>query len=724
VIEASVRRTARFVAVAFMSAVACGCAAPKAASVGTQSAFIEARSLLLRSAQEEDAVTRMEAMEALANTLGKQAGDIYMQGLCESSMPTVRFAAAMAIGDCRYEPAKTALISMARKGEPNKIVFCAVIYALHQLGNDQFTGDLGALLFDAEKEVRASAALAMGKMGEPSAVKALKRLALLEEKITGSDLVKIQVNESLALLGDQAAAMRLEADAKVPSDGQMVAIDGLGKIGTWRTIRVLDNLLGSGNSPRVRVAAAGALARTGEVDEESFRLCVETAVNPQQTMRKAAGPNRRLDNIEISSLQRVAAISLGLMKRPQAVNSLAPLLNNPDGGVRVAAAMSILRLTLPTAKPEPPRPPAEPILPQPTTPEPATETPKPPASQPEAQQPIAPQPTQPATITLPTLPPLPEPALQPVPELPSQPIPQPATAPEITSQPLTPETLAPSQPMPVPTPEVAPPPTPTPAPVPVPETPAPPPPTPAPTPEVAPPPTPTPAPIPVPETPAPPQPMPVPTPEVAPPPTPTPAPAPAPETLALPQPMPVPTPEVAPLPTPTPAPVPVPETPSLPPQPSSESLTNLVKPMLAPPPKFITRPAAEPGQAKPALPRVETPAPPAASQPQQPNEAPSAPPEQPPQPTPAPTEQAQPPAPAATIPMFVPLDQPPSVPKQLTTRPAAEPEWMKKSQPPAAETIQVAPPTSEPVLEPPMLLPLPATQPAARPAIRTSGARD
>jgi HEAT repeat protein len=379
-------------------------------------AYIDARSTLLTAAVTPQQVARagasegelasiqMNALEALGQTLGTRAGGTYMQALSDRN-PFVRFAAAMAIGDCRYAPAKDRVSDMAAKAEPNRIVLCAVIYAAHVLGNTQHSGQLGALLFDREYEVRASAALVMGRMGEPSAIAPLKRLLAIETV----ELVRIQAQESMAILGDPAAAMRIEAATKVPADAQLPAIDALGRIAargdtnSWRALRVLENLLPASNPPRVRITAAGALARAGEVDDEAYALCVLAVRRPGELMGGPAGARGlRHPGVEEVMLQRLAAISLGMMKRTAAVDVLHPLLNHSDGALRVAAAMAILKLLPSYAQEEaPPVKPAVAAQPAPgeMTIRPAKEAPPgalAPAAAPATPAPSAPVPPAPA----------------------------------------------------------------------------------------------------------------------------------------------------------------------------------------------------------------------------------------------------------------------------------------------------------------------------------------
>jgi HEAT repeat protein len=402
-------------AVACWGLVLVGCVTPPPSGPPSPQAQIDARQTLLSAADDPDAVTRMNAMEALAGTVGADACSIYMQGMADP-LPAVRFAGAMAAGDACCGQAEKRLKEMAVKGgngERNKMVFVAVVYALHKLGNDTYTGELGQMLFDKEPEIRAQVALVMGKMDIPSATVPLGRLRLMEQ----NEMVRIQIDDSLAMLGDEAAAMRLEGAAKLPSDSQMVAIEALGRqaakggIGAWRATRVLQNLTTADNPPRVRVAAAGALARGGEVDDDVYRYTVAAASSPEATLRAAVGQDRKLRPVEIKSVQRLAAIALGHMKQRPSLSVLHSLLSDSDAGVRVAAAMSILRLVGPGESrlaapavrpltPVAPPPAAAVAIPDSSPPEP------PPAATMPLGQPAAAAMTVPAAQTKPAPPPV------------------------------------------------------------------------------------------------------------------------------------------------------------------------------------------------------------------------------------------------------------------------------------------------------------------------------
>ena len=297
--------------------------------------------VLREALRHEDPVVRSQAIEALAQTEGIRAGGDYLRGLDDES-PTVRFAAAMALGDVKYTPALAKLEQMAedKQGEPDKRTYCAVLYALYRISGSKRAAELRKLLFDPQKEVRACSAQAMGRMGEPTAIEWLKSLDRNEQDMS----VRLQVAHSLALLNDVRSAQILEGYARSQFlEDRLVAISAIAETGASGATGVLRSLMTKRRPPRVQVAAAGALARLGSADKNAYKLCVTAAKNPRQVLHKALGTTAVTD-VHVASLQQIAAISLGWMGNKAAASVLYPLLHSENGSVRVAAAMSLLRI--------------------------------------------------------------------------------------------------------------------------------------------------------------------------------------------------------------------------------------------------------------------------------------------------------------------------------------------------------------------------------------------
>ena len=332
---------AAFCAAAFL--IGCSGCQPTVAA-DPQQAASDARWTRRKGTEETSPFTRAQAIEALAQTEGKAMGAVFMTGLKDPD-PAVRFAAAMAIGDVRYEQARNTLRELgkvAAGAERDKRVFCAIIYALHRLGDDRYTEQLGTLLFDEEKEVRANAAMVMGKMGVRGAIP--PRKSAVEDRRDRSGMVKLNVLEALAKLGDERSIGMLEGFTKwYTLDFRLVAIQALGQVPSYRSRNALLPLLRD-RLPRVRVAAAGALAKLGVVDRKIYRFCLRAAKGPRLVLQKAYKKDYPVTDVEIASLQELAAKSLGQMGRPGAVDVLYPLLKSRHNGVRLAAAMSILNI--------------------------------------------------------------------------------------------------------------------------------------------------------------------------------------------------------------------------------------------------------------------------------------------------------------------------------------------------------------------------------------------
>jgi len=388
-----------------------GFAEPAAPSFAPSQAYLDASTTLRQMALDRDPVTRANAVEALSTTLGAEAGEVYMQGSSDP-LPVVRLASAMAIGDVKYSPALPTIRRMVQdnktepqRAEPDKRVFCALIYALHSLGDDGKTGELATLLFDEQPEVRMDAALAMGKMGAPSAIGPLNSVLSNERE----EAVKIQLTESLAMLGDSRSAEVLEAFTKgYFLDLRLLAIAAIGRTGSERAIRVLKELTADREPARVRVKAAGELARLGFGDTAMLSYCLRAMREPAELLKESTKVSRRAADSDAGSLKLLAVIATGWFGDEKVINDLHPLMRDREGPIRVAAAASILRLlkgykplTAPAAAPPAAAPP---IAAQPPAVPPAAAPPAaiPPAAAPSAAvpPPAVPQvPAAPAATT-------------------------------------------------------------------------------------------------------------------------------------------------------------------------------------------------------------------------------------------------------------------------------------------------------------------------------------
>jgi HEAT repeat protein len=309
-------------------------------------ALVDARTVLLQGALSQDPMTRTHAMEAIGQTLGAEEGRLLMQGL-NDPVVTVRFAAAMGLGDIAYSPAKPRLVEIVRDPNSDQRLVCAAIYGLHRLGDDSYTDQIAVILHSDVAEGRAAAALVMGKMGAASAIGPLESL-LADER---DPAVRLGLVEALARLGDKRSMQMLESYAKQYFlDLRLAAIPTIGEVRVPDAQRILLGLLKNFRNPlRVRVAAAGALGRIGETDDDGYKLARQSLENSEAMLRDSYGSKEQiLKPEELSSLRQIAALALGRMGRTEALDVLHPFLQDEDGAVRVATGMAILELLKPT----------------------------------------------------------------------------------------------------------------------------------------------------------------------------------------------------------------------------------------------------------------------------------------------------------------------------------------------------------------------------------------
>ena len=316
-----------------------GCHSREKVRIDPVRAYNDARITLHQAAEDPDPKVRMKALEALAAAEGSAGGAIMLQSLRDDQAP-VRFAAAMAIGDVRYGPAKPALLKMIKDTDDYPKLKCAIIYALHRLGDDSCTGQLGGMIQHKDKWVRATAAMVMGRMGEPSAKAPLKSL----QRTDRDPVVQLQVVEALAQLGDERSLALLEAFTKSQfMEDRIIAVQSLGRLPNARSVFILSRLLKEKNQePAVRIAAAGSLARMGE--QVKTDLPLKAVADPDKVLRKFRGKDASIPSKEVSGLRVIAILALEYVPDPAAADTLEPFLHSPEGAVRVATARALIRL--------------------------------------------------------------------------------------------------------------------------------------------------------------------------------------------------------------------------------------------------------------------------------------------------------------------------------------------------------------------------------------------
>lgn len=292
-------------------------AAPSPATLAErQNCEAAARQQLDAALASSNPVLRTHAVEALANSVGAGASRQILQAMDDPN-PMVRFAAAMAAGDLALAEARDVLLRLTNDHNPHPRL--AAVFALHRLGDTRFSRNLEQALKDTEPQVRANACFALGRLNEKSAVRILR--PMLRDN---SRAVRLQAAEALWRLGDQQGLEWLVVANQSPDTGdQMLALRAMAEP---RDPRLRAQIWPSLSSKDLCVALVAARA-LGMLDSaDGYKLAVGGARSKEASDRF------------------LAALALGSIRKPEAQPVLAPMLNDPDARVRIAAAMAILQL--------------------------------------------------------------------------------------------------------------------------------------------------------------------------------------------------------------------------------------------------------------------------------------------------------------------------------------------------------------------------------------------
>ncbi len=296
---------------------------------------VAALECLREAAFSDQPALRMNAIEAL----GEVAPEEGMAGIklnVENEYAGVSFAALMTLGSLGRADCLELIRTRAEHYDPN--VRIAALYALHRLGDRRRTGELSDyLLHNRDARVRANAALAIGRLEEPSSAKLLRGALKREPK----SLAKFQLLEALAILGDKQATERLIFDGRSAYPDQ--ATLALGFLANARSPEAEDlfrDRLLAKDQPEVRMAAARGLGRLGLDDGLELAVAHLWFKSP-----KRSGPNDPPEQ-QIARVRGLAALALEAVGSPLALASLKDAFEVPGQAeyVRVAIARAAIRI--------------------------------------------------------------------------------------------------------------------------------------------------------------------------------------------------------------------------------------------------------------------------------------------------------------------------------------------------------------------------------------------
>ncbi|CAN5411783.1 hypothetical protein BH09PLA1_BH09PLA1_36560 [soil metagenome] len=272
---------------------------------------------MLRSS---DPILRANAIEAIQNTIGKEAAGQVVQGLSDPE-PVVRFASTMAAGTLQLAEAKPALWDMAQT-DTDTSVRVAARFALHRLGDTRLSHDLEKFAVDTDKWVRANTAMVLGQLGEKSALNILKAMVSDRESV-----VRLQVSEAMWRLGDREGMENLVAlSLSQAPDDQIIATLALVQPRNQDVSGVVYSKLVS-DYPEASLAAARAMGILGSDSGYTIAMNATRAVDPRA--------------------RAMAALALGAIGRSDAQPALTRLLGDQNPNVKLSAATAILQLKQP-----------------------------------------------------------------------------------------------------------------------------------------------------------------------------------------------------------------------------------------------------------------------------------------------------------------------------------------------------------------------------------------
>jgi HEAT repeat protein len=259
---------------------------------------------------------RAHAIEAMVLGMRGQAEPQIVAALGDSAS-LVRFAAAMAAGELKLESAREPLLDLVNDANPS--VQVAAKFALHRLGDASRSHDLEVAIRSPEARVRGDTAIALGRLGEPTALPLLRSL-----HSDPDPAIRLQAAEARWVLADeQAAAVLITGTVSVHPDDQIMSVLALAMP---RDRRVMEHVRSRLASEYVEVALAAARALGMLGSDEGYGLAVREMASED--------PRRRL----------LAALALGAIGRADSQELLAKGLDDTDSHVRLSAAGAILQL--------------------------------------------------------------------------------------------------------------------------------------------------------------------------------------------------------------------------------------------------------------------------------------------------------------------------------------------------------------------------------------------
>jgi HEAT repeat protein len=289
----------------------------------------QARQIILDGLVDADPQIRANAIEVVAST--RELGLMpHVQKLLADKVVPVRFAAAVAIGDLAYAPAKDKVGPLLN--DPNPNVQLAAFYAISRLGQPELHQEICKAVASDDQTVRANAALLLGKSGNKDGTRFLYWTLQRDDS---SDMVVLQAAEAIAMLGDPRIYRKLWTGLiSKYADDRVMAVRAMGALGTDEAESAIITMLDD-PVPEVRLVAAEQLGKLGDFGGEAEVLAVFE--------------KNLIADMDAQGQQRIktlAALAIGEIAAERPAKYLPQLLQDPSRVVRLAAAKAVLRRAL------------------------------------------------------------------------------------------------------------------------------------------------------------------------------------------------------------------------------------------------------------------------------------------------------------------------------------------------------------------------------------------
>ncbi|MFH1716152.1 MAG: HEAT repeat domain-containing protein [Planctomycetota bacterium] len=250
-----------------------------------------------------------------------------VQVLLEDQIVPVRFAAALAIGDMQYTPAKAALNPLLKDRNSNVII--AASYAMARLGYPEYLQVVRGALESKDQTIRANAAFLLGRAGDRSSLRLLQQI---QEDKNSTDKVRFQALEARANLGDEEVLAKLWAIVYSGyHDDRIMGIKAMGALRSRKAQEILLTKLDD-SVLEVRLAAAEQLGNLGDTTGETEVLAVF-----EQNL--ATGPDKQTNE----RINVLTALAIGRICTPKLTKYLPQLLRNESKFARIAAAKAVFQ---------------------------------------------------------------------------------------------------------------------------------------------------------------------------------------------------------------------------------------------------------------------------------------------------------------------------------------------------------------------------------------------